>query len=585
MTTTSSVLLDTLEKIGITHIFVNLGSDHPALLEAFIAREGKRRYDGEEELKFITAPNESVALNCAQGFYQASGKPAAVIVHVDCGTQALAGAVHNVAAARIPVFIYAGASPFSQEGEMKGSRNEFIHWLQDAVDQPAIIRQYMKHVAEIRTGKNVQQVVLRSLQFAKSQPEGPVYCWSAREISEEDLNPSDLPELRREHWSGSQLGALSETNLHYICQTLRRAQFPIIVTSYAGRNRAIPDLLGKLANQLSIAVFSSCPSHVNIAFNHPMHAGVSYTGKNCYVEAADWILVLDCDVPWMTRFTKLRRDATVIHIDMDVLKERMNMFYIPAELRVQADSATAVQQIQREITRCGIASFASSELLVERLARHLQLRAEMRLRAPSIRSKGIDLAIFLQTLRRHLPENNLVLNESISNYPAVWDGIAPTRPGSLLTSGGSSLGWGLGAAIGAILAGQADKRHAKDLVTLIVGDGSFIFGVPSAAFWMARRYGTPFLTIVLNNGGYKSPRLSMLGVYPDGLGSSSTAESLNISFGPQPPDYGLLAEAAGGAWHTKVTESSCFETVIRDAISVVQRDRRCAVIDVQLEKF
>jgi hypothetical protein len=29
----------------------------------------------------------------------------------------------------------------------------------------------MKHVAEIKTGKNVQQVVLRGLQFATSQPE------------------------------------------------------------------------------------------------------------------------------------------------------------------------------------------------------------------------------------------------------------------------------------------------------------------------------------------------------------------------------------------------------------------------------
>lgn len=61
---------------------------------------------------------------------------------------------------------------------------------------------------------------------------------------------------------------------------------------------------------------------------------------------------------------------------------------------------------------------------------------------------------------------------------------------ALLTSGGSSLGWGLGAAIGAILAGQAHPNYARDLVTLIVGDGSFIFSVPSASFWMARRYET-----------------------------------------------------------------------------------------------
>jgi hypothetical protein len=77
----------------------------------------------------------------------------------------------------------------------------------------------------------------------------------------------------------------------------------------------------------------------------------------------------------------------------------------------------------------------------------------------------------------------------------------------------------------------------------------------------------------------------MLGVYPNGLGSASTAESLNISFGPQAPDYGLLAEAAGGAWHTKVTETPHVEQAIQDAISMVRDNRRCAVIDVQLETF
>lgn len=143
-----------------------------------------------------------------------------------------------------------------------------------------------------------------------------MYCWCAREISEEDLDPATMPEMRLDQWKGSRLGALpvdgmSTKNatvmpvdescwivLQHLCDTLKRAQFPIIVTTYAGRNREIPGLLGKLAGQLSIPVFSSCPSNVNISFDHPMHAGVSYTGKNLYVEAADWILVLDSDVPW-----------------------------------------------------------------------------------------------------------------------------------------------------------------------------------------------------------------------------------------------------------------------------------------------
>ena len=79
-----------------------------------------------------------VGLSAAHGFAAATGRPQAVLVHVECGTQALAGAVHNAAKGRIPVFIFAGASPITQEGELKGSRNEFIQWIQDVHDQLGI---------------------------------------------------------------------------------------------------------------------------------------------------------------------------------------------------------------------------------------------------------------------------------------------------------------------------------------------------------------------------------------------------------------------------------------------------------------
>lgn len=120
----------------------------------------------------------------------------------DCGTQALAGAVHNVSTCRVPCLIYAGASPFSQNGELAGSRNEFIHWLQNAVDQPAILRQYMNHVGEIRSAKNAQEIVLRALQFASSEPKGPVYVWAQREATEEHLDPKEVRNVRaQEVWS------------------------------------------------------------------------------------------------------------------------------------------------------------------------------------------------------------------------------------------------------------------------------------------------------------------------------------------------------------------------------------------------
>lgn len=117
--TASSAMLEALEAAGVTHLFVNLGSDHPAIMEAISKRKG----DGKQGLKFITAPNEFVGLCAAQGFFQASGKMQAIIVHVDAGTLAMAGALHNVSRARIPVIMIAGTSPITDENELVGTRN------------------------------------------------------------------------------------------------------------------------------------------------------------------------------------------------------------------------------------------------------------------------------------------------------------------------------------------------------------------------------------------------------------------------------------------------------------------------------
>jgi acetolactate synthase-1/2/3 large subunit len=117
--TASEAMLEALVDADVTHLFVNLGSDHPAILEAM----SKRKREGKEKLQIVTAPNEFVGLNACQGFFQASGKMQAILVHVDAGTLAMAGAIHNVARARIPVVMIAGTSPVTEENEMTGSRN------------------------------------------------------------------------------------------------------------------------------------------------------------------------------------------------------------------------------------------------------------------------------------------------------------------------------------------------------------------------------------------------------------------------------------------------------------------------------
>ena len=185
MYTTGTAFLDALKEGGVSYLFCNFGSDHPSLIE----RLAEAATQGQPLPRVVTCPNEMVALSAAQGYAQVTGRAQAVLVHVECGTQSLAGAVHNAAKGRAPVLIFAGASPFTQEGELRGSRNEFIQWIQDVFDQRGLVRGYVKYENEIRTGRNVKQLVHRALQFAHSDPKGPVYLVGAREVMEEETLP------------------------------------------------------------------------------------------------------------------------------------------------------------------------------------------------------------------------------------------------------------------------------------------------------------------------------------------------------------------------------------------------------------
>lgn len=152
----------------------------------------------------------------------------------------------------------------------------------------------------------------------------------------------------------------------------------------------------------------------------------------------------------------------------------------------------------------------------------------------------MTVARLMAGLRRHLDDRTLVLNEGITNYQPIFDHVAPSRPGTMFASGGGSLGWNGGAAIGAKLA-QPDAT-----VVAVTGDGSCMFTVPSSVHWISRRYEAPFLQIVLNNDGWNAPRHSALAVHPAGY--ASRADDLDLSFSPA-PDYGGIAAASAVPQH------------------------------------
>jgi len=565
--TGASALIEALVDAGISHLFVNLGSDHPGIVEAV----AHARATGKPVPKIITCPNEMVALTCAQGFTQISGRPQAVLIHVDCGTQALAGAVHNVAKCRVPVLIFAGASPHTQEGELKGSRNEFIHWLQDVPDQRGIVRGYMKYENELRTGRNIKQLVYRALQIASSDPQGPTYLMAAREVFEEEIEPAVVD---RAQWTPIAPLPLPETGLDAVAGGLLAAKRPLVVTSYLGRKPEAVLELVRLADRLGAGVLESVPSCLNFPSDHSCYVGQQGNEhvQNPSLAEADLVLVLDSDVPWIPAFNKPSPAATVCHIDIDPLKERTPLWYIPATQVFRADCLTALRQIHTRLDALKIDSKAVEERKAHYRQQHEALAQELARKEQ--KPQDVITAEYLTAcVRRHIDQDTVIVNEGVTNYSAINNHTCRTRPGTRFTSGASSLGWNGGASVGMKLA------YPEKTVVCLTGDGSYMFSIPSTVHWMARKYQTPFLTVIYNNRGWRAPKFSMLAVHPHGY--ASQAQDIDVAFDP-PPDYSGIAAAAGGAFARIVKSVDDVEPAIAEALRVVREEKRCAVVDVWL---
>lgn len=443
----------------------------------------------------------------ADGFARLTGKPQCVIVHVDVGTQCLGAAVHNASVARVPVLIFAGLSPYTLEGELKGSRTEYIHWLQDAPDQKQIVQQFCRYTGEIKTGRNVKQMVNRALQMATSEPKGPVYLTAGREVLEENLTPYKLDQSV---WGNVGPQPLTQDAVSTIAELIVSAKEPLIITGYSGRNHAVAPVLVKLADAVpGVRVIDALGSDVCFPFSHPASLGIKI-GKDESISNADFILVVDCDVPWIPTQCSPRPDANIVHIDVDPLKRNMLLHYIPAQHRFCADAEISFKQIhdyiqsQEKFTQILSSDTYTSRRtkLVEQHSKRLAALRELAQPSPD-RLEPAHTSYLAAQLRQLCPENTIWCPEAVTNSMPACEQLQVDVPGKLINGGGGGLGWSGGGSIGVKLASDflAGGINKGSFVCQIVGDGTYMFSVPGTVYWISQKYNIPTLTIVLSNKG------------------------------------------------------------------------------------
>lgn len=486
-------LLYKLRALGSDFLFANPGSEFVSIID----RLDRFHREGIAGPQPITAPHEQLAVNMAYGAYLMTGRAQAVMAHVNVGmANSLIGLI-GAARMNIPILYLAGRTPLHESGH-RGERDRFVHWAQEARDQAAMLREYVKWDYELRSADMLEPVLERAWAIAMSEPRGPVCLSLPRELliapfdgaigSARTLFPASVP--RPDQRALSRVVAL-----------LAAAARPLIVTSRSGADWGCVDLLQKLSERLVIPVSTPHAHYLCFPTDHPHHLG---DRPERLLKSADFVLVLDTDVPWCPLAAGPLPGTPVVEVGADPLHAAIPVRSHRADVVIHSGLAAFLTDL--------LASTVPPEpALRERRKAWIAAQREPRTTALDEANAALTTTQVARALASIVDEKTVLVNEL--SLPVA---DLPLRtPGSYYRAGSASaLGWGLGCSLGIKLAAP----HKK--VVSVVGDGVYYLGNPLAAHWIEAAYKVPTLTIVLNNGGLGSISSAVADFYPRAPGDT-----------------------------------------------------------------
>jgi acetolactate synthase-1/2/3 large subunit len=350
---------------------------------------------------------------------------------------------------------------------------------------------------------------------------------------------------------------------------LAEAENPLIITANAGRDpKAIPTL-GFFAQDFAIPVIEYRQRHLSLPADHPCHLGYDPTP---FLDDADVIFVIDCDVPWIPSRKAPKPECKVIHIGLDPLFSRYPIRGFPCDIAITGTTDAVLHQIDRCLRSFPTASRPHLEprsleprrqALAERRAAQRagwkKLREEMASQTP------IHPSWVSHCLSEARAKHSILVNE----YTLLPEHCGSTEPGGYFgSSPAAGLGWGAGAALGVKLA-----KPERQVIS-ILGDGSYIFANPVAVHHAATMHRLPVLTIVINNAMWGAVRRATLGMYPDGEAARSNKPPF-IDLDDLPA-FETICEASGG-YGERVEDPKELPRAMKRALEAVDRGQQALI--------
>lgn len=554
-------ILQAFRSLDIDYVMASPGSEWGPFWEAM----AQQQLSNEPGPTYLTCAHETLAVDLAIGYTSVTGRMQAVMLHTGVGLLQGSLGIEGALRGAIPMLILSGESVSFGDDPNVDPGFQWQAILNQVGSPTRLIEPLVKWAHQTGSISTMYQQIVSAGELAQRTPRAPTYLSVPIEVMMQPWTPPG--ELRSPPPAPTVTAIPSDISL--VCEMLRDAENPAIITEESGRTAEGYAALVELAELLAIPVIDGrFAPYANFPKDHPLWLG---PGRPALVDEADLIVTIASRQPWYP-LANIPKKARIVTIDDTPFRDHVVYQPSSAERFLEGDVAANLALL--------VAALKAGDINTDAVARRrahwdsaaTARAAETRTMLDGARAAtAISPALLAATLSELAPAGTIFVDETITHRPAIVRHLQTEGPGSYFRVHGG-LGQAMGVALGAKLA--APDRM---LVTTL-GDGTFLYNPAVQALAFARTNDLATLTVIFNNHGYNAMRKDQEGYFPDGVAAKN---DLWLGHPITEFDYAELAKPFGAFGATIETPADLPATL--EAAFAALTEGRSALLNVILD--
>lgn len=525
---TAELLVSCLENEGVRYVFGLPGEENLHVLAAL----------KKSSIQFITTRHEQGAAFMADVYGRLTGKAGVCLSTLGPGATNLMTGVADANLDGAPLVAITGQVGTDQ---MHIEAHQYL-------DLVAMFAPVTKWNTQIVRPSNTPEIVRKAFKRSQSEKPGAVHIDLPENIAAMTVvgNPLNKDNLEKSY--------AAFQSITQAAAAISQATNPLILVGNGAIRAHASEALTKFATQLHIPVANTFMGKGVIPYTHPLALWTVGLQQRDYISCGfdntDLVIAIGYDLIEYSP-KKWNPDGKIKIIHIGTNSAEIDSSYIPA-VEVIGDISDSLEEILQRADRQGKSEPYALELKADIQADYEQYASDDEF--------PIKPQKLIYDLRQVMGPEDIVISDVGAHKMWIARHYHCDRPNTCLISNGFAA---MGIAIPGALAAKLVYPDRK--VVAATGDGGFMMN--SQELETALRVGTPFVTLIFNDGGYGLIEWKQ---------QNQFGESSYVRFGN--PDFVKFAESMGLKGY-RVESTTDFIPILKQALA----DNVPAVIDCPVD--